>query len=79
MHRYQYSKPLNDIFISGKRQFVLNIDSNTFKYINDSSGDCGSLPEDYIPVTKKENSRHYIPQQLPYYPQHFEEYIQMQE
>ena len=63
---------------------VSKIDSNTVKCINNSSTKCRSLPEDCIPVVKKRrdllfNSRHCIPQQIPHYPQYFEDYIQMQE
>ena len=58
-HRYQYFKSLNEIFISDSyrinRWCVSNIESNNFKCINYSSDDYENLPEDCIPVIKKEN------------------------
>ena len=56
MHRYYYSKSLNEIFISEsnriKRWYVSNIDINTITCIVDSSDICRSLPLDSIPVEK---------------------------
>ena len=67
-----------------KRWYVSNIDINSITCIDDSSDTCRSLPLDCVPVEKKEeffhlNYRHHIHQQFPQRPQHFEDYIQMQE
>ena len=86
-HRYQYFKSQNETFISEPnriQRWYVSHAINTITCIDDSSDTCRTLPLDCIPVQKKDKSfhfnyRHHIPQQFPQRPQHFEDYIQMQE